>query len=314
MFKSLAAPAALVSGVIAFVLAVIGLMLVEFILFELGANSTLDILVSSILRFTIFGINCGLWIPALIGVVVAVYVFNHWPRRSGADDLRRAAQWVKDHKWKHLGPAIYVVGLPYLLVLGNKSLNARLADVIVAMEVSHDLALGLLSAAYFAAALVLFYAGSVLVAAYNLGMKEVIAARGQSVPEPRLGAADVYRGIFTLFDIGRSTATRAVNLFYAACNMGGGGLMVYVAWPIAKVTWHNGTLNADSWIAAGIAALGAGFFLYGLGFLGEALRFSLRPKPTPVHGSARPAEEREAKAAALGKTEAPNLHDQRFPD
>jgi hypothetical protein len=120
-------------------------------------------------------------------------------------------------------------------------------------------------------------------------MKAVNAARGQSAPAPRLGAADVYRGIFTLFDLGVSAATRAVKLFYAACNMGGGGLMVYIAWPIAKVTWRNGTLNADSWIAAGVAAFGAGFFIYGLGFLGEALRFSLRPQTTPVHGAARPA-------------------------
>jgi hypothetical protein len=36
----------------------------------------------------------------------------------------------------------------------------------------------------------------------------------------------------------------------------------------------------------------------GIGFLFEAVRFSPRPKTASVHGSARPAEEREAQAAA----------------
>ena len=59
---------------------------------------------------------------------------------------------------------------------------------------------------------------------------------------------------------------------------------------------------------------GAGAFLGGIAKLFEAARVSASPKNTLAHGSARPAAEPEAQAAARGAAKTPDFGNRTFSD
>lgn len=104
MFKSLAAPAALITGVIGVVAAFITIVLVAFGLMFL--NPYAPELVHAfwgILGFQILGQPLTIITLFLTGSGCAVYVFWHWPRQNDAYNVRLGAQRVKDHKWSYAG-------------------------------------------------------------------------------------------------------------------------------------------------------------------------------------------------------------------
>jgi hypothetical protein len=130
--------------------------------------------------------------------------------------------------------------------------------------------------------------------------------------------AAAYRGMFAVFDFGKSMALRLYTLTIGGLALAiGGALMVYARdivtfflWD-ARWPWLYRALEGSWMVSFGIGALAA---LQGVAMMVEALRFSLAPKTSDVHGAARPAEEQEARLAARGKPQARDFNDQRFPD
>jgi hypothetical protein len=134
-----------------------------------------------------------------------------------------------------------------------------------------------------------------------------------------LGAvAAAYRGIFAVFDFGKSTAMRLFNLMIGGLALAIGGALMFYARDIvtfffwdARWPWLYRALEWIWMVSFGIGAISA---LQGAAMMFEALRFSIAPKTADVHGSARPAAEQEARLAARGKPQARDFNDQRFPD
>jgi hypothetical protein len=124
----------------------------------------------------------------------------------------------------------------------------------------------------------------------------------------------LYRATYAAFDFTQSAVTRLGFLGSGAVSGAVGGFLLLWAYRIPAIVWKGDALAVDSWLGVGIGGLGAAFLWQGIGSVAEALRFNLTPKNAGVHGTARPADEREARDAARGKADKSGVHEQSFRD
>ena len=133
--------------------------------------------------------------------------------------------------------------------------------------------------------------------------------------------ASLYRAVFATYDVLHGLVARfglvtegligcfiGLSILFGGFAFGGGlggGLGAFGNFGISLFGLPYGFV---------VVITGAGAFLGGVAKLVEAARLSASPKNTLVHGSARPAAEPEAQAAARGIAKAPNLGNRTFSD